>query len=124
MTALYTWRDVERVLRHVDAPPWARADADLESLVVQCAAERRADARVRLAECFGHGLKDDHLLLESPVGTSWLGASRRLRLVWEEPEDDDRQPLRPPVRPLWPYASEEPAELPPLEPGLSLDLAA
>lgn len=111
MTALYTWRDVEHVLRRVDAPPWVHASADLESLVVQCAVERRADARVRLKECFGHGLEDEHLLLESPVGTS-----RKLKLVWEEP-DDDREHPRPPVRPLWPHAFEQPLELPPLEPG-------
>lgn len=110
MTALYTWRDVERALQRVQSPPWVRIATDLESLVITCAAEHRANAQARLEECFGHALGPDHLALESSIGVS-----RRLELRWEDPEDGEEERLRPPVRPLWPYAFDEPTNIPPLE---------
>jgi MinD-like ATPase involved in chromosome partitioning or flagellar assembly len=113
ISALYTWRDVERILRSAKDPPWIEASADLEALTIQCAESSREEAWRRLLELFDASLSEEKrtLKLESTVD-----APRHLEVVFDTAPEDGvaRQRI---VRPLWPDAERTPPPPPPLPEG-------
>ncbi|HSN97535.1 MAG TPA: hypothetical protein VLS89_04520, partial [Candidatus Nanopelagicales bacterium] len=118
MRPLYTWRDVERLLREEEEPPWVSASADLEALRVGCAPGQRQAVQDRLAAIFGPRLSETgELPLESTPDNP-----RRLRLEIDD-SDEDVSPRPRIVRPLWPDAERAPAAVSPL-PGGSPTIAA
>jgi hypothetical protein len=113
MIPLYTWRDVERLLRSQEAPPWLEASADLEALNVTCAPGRRADVAKRLAEIFGPKISGEGAVLDLE---STREAPRRLRVVIEESAENGA-PWPRVIRPLWPDAERSPDRVEPLPEG-------
>jgi cellulose biosynthesis protein BcsQ len=110
---LYTWRDVERVLRSVTDPPWVEASADLETLTITCTESSRGEAWKQLAELFETRIseKREQLQLESTVD-----AQRHLAVTFEDAAENGAARPRI-VRPLWPDAERLPAPTPPLPEG-------
>ena len=115
MNPLYTWRDVEQVLRAQRQPPWIDASADLEVLMVTCAPGRRPEVMDRLVEIF-----DNKLSLSANGAALELESTqqqpRQLQLLIEESADDESRRPRV-IRPLWSDAMLSPGPLPPLPPG-------
>jgi cellulose biosynthesis protein BcsQ len=113
MIPLFTWRDVERCLSREESPPWLDVSADLETLTIVCAAERRQEVLDRLAKVFGPRLSKDGAALELEATRE---APRLLTVVLEAAEQNGGSRPRV-IRPLWPDASSVPRSVEPFPPG-------
>jgi MinD-like ATPase involved in chromosome partitioning or flagellar assembly len=111
MTALYTWRDVERRLRTINPPPWIDFSVDLETLAISCHPGATAAVKECLSILFGPRFTASTGILSLE---SAQDRPRRLAVLFDE-NDQGRNGHRVHiVRPLWPDADQDPGPLKPL----------
>ena len=108
--ALYTWRDVARIVTSAVTPPWSRAWCDATGLFVSASPDREADVRAFLATTF-------ESKFDAEKGIALEGTSeivRFLPVVLETAEPQATETPKP-VRPLWPDALVDAPSPPPRE---------
>lgn len=98
-SALYTWRDIERILLNVSQPPWIRSRVDLGVVEIICEPGGKSRAEDLLRDLFGTRFSEDEIRLESLAGQP-----RTLGVRLEETETPELFKTNRVIRPLWPDA--------------------